>query len=364
MKSLRELARNSIGHIFTLVSGGLIGFGVPYWQANYLNQSNLDVEVIKIEKSVPVSERINPEDYKLFERLNQLEEELDKLDSNNSYSSFSLGFSTSISRYLAKSDITSIDDIFDDIFDDEKERKERIVILKERSSDDLVKLQQYLSDLSSLSIEDFSSLSRIELRKYSQVVFRDIDSKVWNDNSHNPQKNNKYFKSIKKNITDSIESQIEYEQERNVKINEFLDLWEKEFEPFIQQLKGQLTRISINALVTNTGKSSIALKEQALFRLYVGDNNYFDIKLNLDDKKSKIDPSSSLYVNYYSITLSEMDDESKNMINAYWGKNILGKIFVIDVKGDIYESFDAPFSNIFYQKSVYDALRDFASSQK
>ncbi|HHX8296362.1 TPA: hypothetical protein ACVOYL_004540 [Vibrio diabolicus] len=360
MASLRELARNHSGHILTLASGIVIGFGVPYWQANYLNKSDLNVEVIKIEKSVPVYESIDPEDYKLFERLNQLEEELEQLESTSSYSSISFGLGSSISRYFAMSDI----DGFDDMFTYQKERKERLVILKERSSNELVKLQQYLSDLSSLSIEDFASLSRIELRKYSQVVFKDIDSKVWNDNSHNIQKYSKYFKSQKKNITKSIENQIKYEQERNVKINDFLELWEKEFEPFIQQLKGQLTRITINALVTNTGKASIALKEQALFRLYVGDSNYFDIKLNLDEKKSKIDPSSSSYVNYYSITLSEMDDESKNMIHAYWGKNILGKIFVMDVKGDIYESFDAPFSNIFYQKSVYDALRDFASAQE
>ena len=107
------------------------------------------------------------------------------------------------------------------------------------------------------------------------------------------------------------------------------------------------------------------MKRPALFRVYIGRENYIDLKLTLSDfeSKSEIAPNSTVVGTFSSSDISQLPEEDRKLINTYWGQSVQCKLFVEDVQGEATASNSIAFSEGLYQKIIFDRLAVVATNQ-
>ncbi len=130
----------------------------------------------------------------------------------------------------------------------------------------------------------------------------------------------------------------------------------------VQQIKTDLIEnrsyFEISATLINSGRLNTSIKKPALFRVYIGKENYIDLKLTLNDfeVKSEISPNSTVVGTFSSTDISQLPEEDRKLINTYWGQSVQCKLFVEDVHGDASGSNSIAFSEGLYQKIIFDRL--------
>nr|WP_298164811.1 hypothetical protein [uncultured Pseudomonas sp.] len=129
-----------------------------------------------------------------------------------------------------------------------------------------------------------------------------------------------------------------------------------------QQIKTDLIEnrsyFEISATLINSGRLNTSIKRPALFRVYIGKENYIDLKLTLNDfeVKSEISPNSTVVGTFSSTDISQLPEEDRKLINTYWGQSVQCRLFVEDVHGEASGSNSIAFSEGLYQKIIFDRL--------
>ena len=318
------LTKNWIA-IVTLISGVGIGLGIPLWQNYIVDTPQLSVEVLKADQHIPNAEELNLEEYSLFKNLKKAESEL------SGYSFRSLDLDGL--NFFGYNDDFNRDDIF-------KKYKERVTRLR-NERDKLIKRKLKLeNDLTNVDENfDCSTIYRFKIRDFSETVFSSIDSANWNNKEKDRMANIKYFKEIKNRINVELRTKL-FETEANLKkLETFIGQWDAEIGEISKTINEQYTVMSFVAIVSNSGKSPTSIKDEAIFRVIIGNGSYFDIKLKARKGRfsgTSVDSNNSTTIIFDSLKLADMDNETKQMIKAYWGKNISGKLYLIDIKRNIY----------------------------
>jgi len=178
--------------------------------------------------------------------------------------------------------------------------------------------------------------------------------------------------SIKRNVEfsesnpkETLRKCIENQNKRYNKFMFDLNFLQKEIPLIENRLESEKNKLFesksyfvVSTSFINSGKNNTAVKYPALLRVFIGDGNYIDIKLKMNDfeNKSDIPQSGTRNVSFNSEEISSFPKEDIQMIKNYWGQAIKTSIFLEDIYGNIFESNKIPFAEGLYQKIIYDRL--------
>jgi|EndMetStandDraft_5_1072996.scaffolds.fasta_scaffold00640_16 hypothetical protein len=122
----------------------------------------------------------------------------------------------------------------------------------------------------------------------------------------------------------------------------------------------------IHLSIINQGRLGTAIKAPALLRVFVGENRYFDLELEIKDSeaKSDIQASGSKVMLFCSARIADMTAEGKEMIYRYWNRANAALVLVEDIYGTKHASPKHVFAAGLYRREVYQGLSNFASSRR
>ncbi|MCE2029818.1 hypothetical protein [Sessilibacter corallicola] len=168
---------------------------------------------------------------------------------------------------------------------------------------------------------------------------------------------NEFKKIFEENLSDAKEKYDELQTS--------IPEMERKYEQINSNLIANRSFFEISATLINSGRLNTSIKRPALFRVYIGKENYIDLKLTLSDfeNKSEIAPNSTVVGTFSSTDISQLPEEDRKLINTYWGQSVQCKLLVEDVHGEPTASNSIAFSEGLYQKIIFDRLAAVATSQ-
>ncbi|SHN16908.1 hypothetical protein SAMN05216593_1113 [Pseudomonas asturiensis] len=182
----------------------------------------------------------------------------------------------------------------------------------------------------------------------------------------NSQESNteKKIDSLKEKITDSLESKRRERDNLNIKY----DQANKDWTEFKSTVMPSRTKLVITCAVGNQGSGATSLKPQALFRANLGEGNYLDFSMKMSDYDSSpeaatLQPQSYKVIKFESDEIQSMTAADRDRFKSFLGNASPARLFVSDVRGEVYESNSVPFSPGVYEQKMFDALKQFASSK-
>lgn len=325
----------NLGNYSNLISAS-IGAGVallvPIWQTYFVNRSKLALEVNGISRKVSEKSKIS-------------------LDEHSELS------------YLRK---MKVDDHPRFIFvDGEPERKtqERSVTLEEleklldRARQDLRDFPERIADrktdLEKISGFTTDTFTKHECNKLNRPLHPEVEF-----NSDDVQGTIEQFKQ-------HFEDNLIKVKEKYDELQSSLPEIERKVKQITDELIANNSYFEISATLINSGRLNTSIKRPALFRVYIGKENYIDLKLTLSDfeSKSEIAPNSTVVGTFSSSDISQLPEEDRKLINTYWGQSVQCKLFVEDVQGKATASNSIAFSEGLYQKIIFDRLAVVATQQ-
>lgn len=129
------------------------------------------------------------------------------------------------------------------------------------------------------------------------------------------------------------------------------------------------TKLVVTCAIGNQGSGATSLKPQALFRANLGDGNYLDFPMKMSDyynssEAATLVPQSYKVVKFESDEIQSMTSADRERFKLFLGNASPARIFVSDVRGDVYASNSVPFSPGVYEQKMFDSLKQFASSNE
>lgn len=210
-----------------------------------------------------------------------------------------------------------------------------------------------LNQLADISDNDLPGLSRI----FMSLPQRSI-------NSSQELTTEKKIENLKTKITENLE--IKRRDRANL-INKF-DQANKDWTEFKSTVMPSRTKLVITCAVGNQGSGATSLKPQALFRANLGEGNYLDFSMKMSDYDSSpeaatLQPQSYKVIKFESDEIQSMTAADRDRFKSFLGNASPARLFVSDVRGEVYASNSVPFSPGVYEQKMFDALKQFASSQ-
>lgn len=142
----------------------------------------------------------------------------------------------------------------------------------------------------------------------------------------------------------------------------------KQWAEFKSNVMPSRTKLVITCAIGNQGSGATSLKPQALFRANLGEGNYLDFPMKMSDYDSSpeaatLQPQSYKVIKFESDEIQSMTAADRERFKAFLGNASPARIFVSDVRGDVYASNSVPFSPGVYEQKMFDSLKQFASSK-
>jgi hypothetical protein len=174
----------------------------------------------------------------------------------------------------------------------------------------------------------------------------------------------KKIEDIKANLVQSLEIKRRERDDSNIKYNEA----QKEWTAFKSTVIPSRTKLVIICAVGNQGSGATSLKPQALFRANLGEGNYLDFSMKMSNYDSSpeaatLGPQSYKVIKFESEEIQSMTAADRERFKSFLGNASPARIYVSDVRGDVYASNSVPFSPGVYEQKMFDALKQFASSK-
>ncbi|MCF2857245.1 hypothetical protein L1286_07180 [Pseudoalteromonas sp. SMS1] len=164
---------------------------------------------------------------------------------------------------------------------------------------------------------------------------------------------------VKEDINDVIlESSIRHERLRD-------DI--RNIETQLHKLKSQqlelYTYFDVEVVASNTGRVSTSLRPLALMRVQISENNYVDIRLQLQNytEQAELAPSSTNILRYRSNELNTFPSEDQGLINTFWGSTGRVRLYAMDTKHTVFTSNQIAFVDNRNQKLIIDKLKEVAT---
>lgn len=155
--------------------------------------------------------------------------------------------------------------------------------------------------------------------------------------------------------TEILESNVAAYQDLSSKIPSAT----REIEKIQERLQKFNSFFKVSAVVSNSGRASSSLKQQALMRVYIGSRNYVDLELEMQEyqKVAQISEYGAKIVTYYSDQISSFPEEDQKLINTYWGQSVPAVLFQEDITSRVVTSNEITFSEGLNEKMVIDRLK-------
>lgn len=312
-------------NIFSAFVGAIAALCIPIWQAYVIQKSRLALEVNGISRKVSDKAKISLDEHSEFLFLRKMKERepIFPFDYVNG----------SKKNYFDRA--VSLEDI-----------EELLSRAKQQLKDGLEKISDRKSDLEKINNFNKDNFTRHECNKLNRPLHPEIE--------YNAEDIEGTINLFKKHFQDVLTEAKEKHDELQTSI--------PAVERKVQQIKTELIEnksyFEISATLINSGRLNTSIKRPALFRVYIGKENYIDLKLTLNDfeTKSEISPNSTVVGTFSSTDISQIPEEDRKLINTYWGQSVQCKLFVEDVHGKATGSNSIAFSEGLYQKIIFDRL--------
>lgn len=320
-------------NLIAALSGAVIALCVPIWQTYIVQKSRLTLEVNGISRKVSEKAKISLDEHSELAYLRKMKER-------------DIRGPVFIMDRMAKRGNTDRSVTLDEL-------EELLGRAKQELKDAPEKIADRKSDLEKINGFTKETFSKHECNKLNRPLNPEIE--YINDNVEIT------LAEFKKHFEENLNEVKEKHDELQSSI--------PSIERKVQQIKTDLIEnksyFEISATLINSGRLNTSIKRPALFRVYIGKENYIDLKLTLNDfeVKSEISPNSTVVGTFSSTDISQLPEEDRKLINTYWGQSVQCKLFVEDVHGEAAGSNSIAFSEGLYQKIIFDRLAVVATNQ-
>jgi hypothetical protein len=313
--------------------GAVVALFIPFWQTYVIQTSRLAVEVNGISRKVSEKAKISLDEHSEFSYLRKMRE--------SDRPRYIMGANGDPKRtYMERSvSLEEIDELLQRAKQELKDIPEKIADRK--------------NDLEKISAFTKESFTKHECNKLNRPLHPEIDF-----NSSDVQST---LNEFKQHFAEALSEIKEKYDELQTSIPEM----ERKYQQIKTDLIANRSFFEISATLINSGRLNTSIKRPALFRVYIGKENYIDLKLTLTDfeNKSEIAPNSTVVGTFSSTDISQLPEEDRKLINTYWGQSVQCKLFVEDVHGEPTASNSIAFSEGLYQKIIFDRLAAVATNQ-
>lgn len=177
--------------------------------------------------------------------------------------------------------------------------------------------------------------------------------------------NDKKIEVLLSSINKELDTKRKYRDSLSAKFKEA----DRQWIDFKLNIIPSRTKLVITCAIGNQGSGATSLKPQALFRANLGEGNYLDFPMRMSDYDSSpeaatLQAQSYKVVKFESDEIQSMTAADRERFKAFLGNSSPARIFVSDVRGEVYESNSVPFSPGVYEQKMFDSLKQFASSIK
>lgn len=172
------------------------------------------------------------------------------------------------------------------------------------------------------------------------------------------------IENLKSNIASKLDEKRRDKDNSSAKYKEA----NKQWTTFKSTVMPNRTKLVIICAVGNQGSGATSLKPQALFRANLGEGNYLDFPMKMSDYDSSpeaatLQPQSYKVIKFESDEIQSMTAADRERFKSFLGNASPARIFVSDVRGEVYASNSVPFSPGVYEQKMFDSLKQFASSK-
>lgn len=312
-------------NLLSALIGAAVALAIPIWQTYFVQKSKLTLEINGINRKVSDKAKLSLDEHSELSYLKKLKQD--------AFPAFFLNDMLPQKPFMDKS--ISLDELVELLERAKQELKDFPEKLSERKND--------LEKVNSFSTDTFS---KHECNKLNRRLNPEID----------------YDSS---NISETLDEFKKVYQERFINVKEKYEELQSslpEIERKVTQIKSELIEnnsfFEMSVTLINSGRLNTSIKKPALFRVYIGRENYIDLKLTLNDfeNKSDISPNSTVVCSFASTDISQIPEEDRKLINTYWGQSVQCRLFVEDVHGEATSSNSIAFSEGLYQKIIFDRL--------
>jgi predicted translin family RNA/ssDNA-binding protein len=226
-------------------------------------------------------------------------------------------------------------------------------------------LRQVLKDLESLTPDNTTP---DKIRRYINtlndyaLLYANFDPKKFEDNTTN----NKYSQELLKDIIEIYKECVSKYENRLENLRNKLPVADNKITEIKDEILNEKSQFIIKAVLINSGRANISIKQQALLRVYGNANDYEDIRLSLKDfdHKAEIPSYRTQMTSLESENIENLSKDYRETINRFWNKSDYSILFIEDSLGNIHSSNRLPFSQGTYERNVYSHLATEASKTK
>ncbi|MCQ6255999.1 hypothetical protein [Pseudomonas sp. Q11] len=172
------------------------------------------------------------------------------------------------------------------------------------------------------------------------------------------------LEKLKSRVNEMLEAK---RKERDSMLSKYKEA-SKQWSEFKSVVMPSRTKLVVTCAVGNQGSGATSLKPQALFRANLGEGNYLDFPMKMSGYDSSpeaatLQSQSYKVIKFESDEIQSMTAADRERFKSFLGNASPAKIFVSDVRGEVYASNSVPFSPGVYEQKMFDSLKQFASSK-
>ena len=250
---LRE--RGSIIGIVGLISGVLAGIGIPIWKDYWVDAPRLRIELNGITREIDPGTVVSidedifsilfpPDNYSFLFRQRPIIDEITLANVNRAL----------------------------------EDRQRDLAVLP----DQLDELQNGIAEINKLRPQTLSmtDVRRLNFPLSDEVSVNEI---VFSQNDVPRAENLVYFQDIIGQFSSGYMGEHNHVQTLFNNLKTQLPRIRQSIDSLVSDLERNKSYFKVTAVIINSGRSSMSIKEQGLMRVYIGQDNYVDLKLRVKD---------------------------------------------------------------------------------
>lgn len=333
-----------------LISGAALGVGIPIWQNYWVDTPKLSVEIYSIDRQISADARIPADDdaISVLTRTSSVPSSGDRVSL--------LGDSpilfTTQGRAIGRNGFTA-----KEVTDLVSRARQELKSLPEKVDE----RQRQLREVESITAERLASSDISRLNAPIVNEFQGNPLLISQPSTKGMAERQKAVEHFKKEYSKRYETL----QKRYTELQTQLPTAERRVDELKRDLEDKKGFFQITAVLNNSGRKSISIRQLALLRVYIGKGNYVDLKLSLKDYQTnaEIGANGTRIVTFVSELLESFPDADRTLISTYWGQSVAGILFSEDISGAMHSSNRISFAKGLYQKVIFDRLSAEASRE-
>jgi hypothetical protein len=178
------------------------------------------------------------------------------------------------------------------------------------------------------------------------------------EKARDKRKNQDYFNEKLQAFEQAYHSELDTRTQQFLSLQQDFPSAERKINEIKDAIEKQQSIFTVTAAMTNSGRVSVSVKKPALLRIYIGRENYVDLRMLIDKYESVADipAQGTKIVSLKSYKISALPEDDQRLIGNYWNKNVGAILFMEDVLGHVHSSNAIAFAEGVYQKLIYDSL--------